>query len=120
MDFKKFTKKSNVDMHATDAQGWTAIHHLVAPLDYGSYDNVEMLKILYDNHTNIWEKDHAGLTALDYALIRGVTKLAKAIQKLMRKNIKDWVSQVLFYLNMSIVYCLLLKKVFDRGTVIKT
>lgn len=38
--------KAEVDVNAEDNYGRTAVHHLVTPLPYGSYENVELLKYL--------------------------------------------------------------------------
>ena len=91
LDFPSFTKQSDVSVMESDQQGWTVIHHLVSPIEYGTYDNVHLLKILVDAGAPLQQKDNAGLTPLDYALLRGATQLAKAMQKLLGKDKKTWV-----------------------------
>ncbi|CAD8047889.1 unnamed protein product [Paramecium primaurelia] len=56
------------EYHAKDKDGKSPIHHVVLPLEFGSYENLEMLKLLiplFDYNT----QDNKGLTPLDYALI---------------------------------------------------
>ena len=86
-----FEKKTNLDLRARDSQGWSVIHHLVSPLEYGTYDNVGLLKILYDSGAPIRTTDNAGLTPLDYSLIRGAPNLSEALQKLNGVDKKTWV-----------------------------
>ena len=83
---------SRIDVNKTDSDGWSAIHHLVAPLDFGTYDNVEILVLLVKNGTLINTENHDRLTPLDLALRYGAQKLAKAMQKLMSVAKKNWVS----------------------------
>ncbi|XP_064623807.1 poly [ADP-ribose] polymerase tankyrase-like [Lineus longissimus] len=90
LKFEEFPKKSDVDLTVQDDQAWTVIHHLASPLEVGSYDNLEMLKILVDNGAPLTEKDRAGLTALDCALNNGATKLSKGIQKLLAIEKEKW------------------------------
>ena len=71
-------------MNATDTQGWTAIHHLVAPLEFGTFDEVDMLNILVGAGADHDKKDNAGLTPLDHALIKGASKLAAELQNLAK------------------------------------
>ena len=81
---ESFEAKSNVNVRARDNQGWSVLHHLVSPLAFGTYDSVRMLRILYDAGSRALLKmqDGAGLTALDYSLIKGAPKLSQAIQQL--------------------------------------
>lgn len=56
------------EYHAKDLNGKSPIHHVVLPLEFGSYENLEILKLLiplFDYNT----LDNKGLTPLDYALI---------------------------------------------------
>lgn len=79
-EFETIEKTSDVNMNAADSQGWTAVHHLVCPLEYGTFDNEEMLFVLAKVGADIQKKDNAGLSPLDHALIRGATKLARRLQ----------------------------------------
>ncbi|XP_074658150.1 poly [ADP-ribose] polymerase tankyrase-like [Tubulanus polymorphus] len=90
LNFEPFTKKSKVDLNVQDKQGWTVIHHLVCPLDDGTYDNVELLKLLVENGAVMNTKDRNGLTPLDYALIKGASNLAKGLQKLAGIKKDKW------------------------------
>ncbi|XP_052057851.1 poly [ADP-ribose] polymerase tankyrase-like isoform X2 [Mytilus californianus] len=79
-EFETVEKTSDVRLNATDSQGWTAVHHLVCPLDYGTFDNEEILFVLAKVGADIQTKDNAGLSPLDHALIRGATQLARRLQ----------------------------------------
>ncbi|XP_078315747.1 poly [ADP-ribose] polymerase tankyrase-like isoform X2 [Crassostrea virginica] len=79
---KAITRTSDVNVNATDNEGWTAVHHTVCPLDVGTFDNQEILSVLANCEADIQKKDHAGLSPLDHALIRGACKLAALLQKL--------------------------------------
>ncbi|KAK3611456.1 hypothetical protein CHS0354_032737 [Potamilus streckersoni] len=81
-DFPVVEKTSPADLNAKDSQGWTVVHHIVCPLEYGTYDNDEMLFVLHNAGASINQKDHVGLSPLDHALIRGAVKLASLLQKL--------------------------------------
>ena len=81
-EFPVVEKTSDVNINAADSQGWTAIHHLVSPLEYGTYDNEELLYVLFKAGASINEKDAAGLTPLNRALICGAVKLSQMLQKL--------------------------------------
>ncbi|CAD8139697.1 unnamed protein product [Paramecium pentaurelia] len=71
LEFVKFLINQptfNIQLSLRDQDGKTPIHHVVLPLDFGSYENLEMLKILmkiFDYNLT----DNNGLTPLDYALI---------------------------------------------------
>lgn len=75
-------KTSTVDLDITDSQGWTAIHHAVCPLDYGTYDNAELIYVLAKAGSSLTKKDHAGLPPLEWALLRGAPRIAQMIQEL--------------------------------------
>ena len=97
LTYKKFPVKSEVDVNVVDIQGWTVIHHLVCPINHGTYDNVRLLKMLVDAGAPVQRQDKAGLAPLDYALIRGAPNLAKAIQKLQGKKRDTWVRGILIF-----------------------
>ena len=95
-DFDKhetFALKSDVNLRARDSQGWSVLHHLVSPIDFGTYDSVAMLKILYDLGGDVLLKmqDKAGLTAVDYSLIKGAPRLSRALQRLLGIDEDKWV-----------------------------
>ena len=75
-------KTSDVNLNAADSQGWTVIHHLVSPLEYGTFDNEELLYVLFKAGASLNEKDAAGLTPLNRALICGAVKLSQMLQRL--------------------------------------
>ncbi|CAD8053289.1 unnamed protein product [Paramecium sonneborni] len=71
LEFVKFLIRQptfNISQQLRDKDGKTPIHHVVLPLDFGSYENLEMLQLLmkiFDYN----QTDNNGLTPLDYALI---------------------------------------------------
>ncbi|XP_064602038.1 poly [ADP-ribose] polymerase tankyrase-like isoform X2 [Liolophura sinensis] len=81
-DYKAVEKTSTINLSATDRQGWTAIHHLVCPLELGTYDNEEILYVLAKAGAPLLQKDSAGLTPLDHALIRGAPRITRMLQEL--------------------------------------
>ncbi|XP_071081128.1 poly [ADP-ribose] polymerase tankyrase-like [Haliotis cracherodii] len=83
---KMVEKTSSVDLDATDNQGWTVIHHLVSPLELGTFDQVELLCTLAHTGAILDKKDNAGLSPLDYALIRGAPNIAAQLQKLLKSE----------------------------------
>ena len=91
LDYKKFQKKSKVNLKAQDKNGWTVLHHLACSLPLGTYDNVQMLKLLFENGASLSQTNKAGKTPLDFALDNGAQKLARAMQKLQGVNKKNWV-----------------------------
>ena len=98
-----FKKKSDICLDVVDQRGWTVTHHVVCPLDYGSFDNVHMLKLLCDAGAPQDNKDRTGATPLDLALNNGVMKLSKALQKLTGKlSASTWVCHLLFDIRNSV------------------
>ncbi|XP_025104527.1 LOW QUALITY PROTEIN: tankyrase-like protein [Pomacea canaliculata] len=82
-------KTSPVDLDLTDTQGLTTIHHAVCSLDYGTYDNPEMVFVLAKAGANITKRDHAGLPPLEWALLRGAPKIAKIIQEIVGRPVEE-------------------------------
>ncbi|CAD8087427.1 unnamed protein product [Paramecium primaurelia] len=81
----KFTKEA----HMLDQNKRTPIHHVVQPLEFGSYENTEMLEVL----TNIFDVnqiDDQGKTALDYAIDQDSGVMARVLKNLKAvQNIKS-------------------------------
>lgn len=92
LDFKSFPRKSGVQVGAVDVTGRSVLHHLVSPLKCGSYENIWLLKILVEAGGSLQQADKSGKTPLQLALDLGLTTMAKAIQKLLGKPTKSWVS----------------------------
>ena len=85
-------KTSAVDLSLVDSRQWTVLHHLASPIDIGTFDNLDVLKLLMDNGAVLTAKDNAGLTPLDLALMNGGEQLSRGIQKLLEKAESEWVS----------------------------
>ncbi|XP_078675989.1 poly [ADP-ribose] polymerase tankyrase-like isoform X2 [Branchiostoma floridae x Branchiostoma belcheri] len=71
------------DLGAMDNKGWTVVHHLVQPMEYGSFENVEILELLHKEGAPLDVKDKAGKTPLDYAQGLGYMKLVETLHKLL-------------------------------------
>lgn len=72
-----------MDLAATDKFGWTVIHHLVSPLDYGTFDNEEMLYVLAKAGAPLDTENKQGETPLKMALRIGALKIARRLQGLL-------------------------------------
>lgn len=57
-----------IDVNHVDKQGKNAVHYVVNPVEFGSYENVEILKILQEASFDMNRKDNEGNTPLSYAL----------------------------------------------------
>lgn len=62
------TKKLNVNQ--VDTFGKNAVHYVVNPLEFGSYENTEILQILKQAGYDLNHKDNEGNTPLHYALLQ--------------------------------------------------
>ena len=54
-------------MNSKDNEGKTAVHYVVNPIGFGSYENVEILVQLHQHGYKLDLKDNSGQTPLDYA-----------------------------------------------------
>jgi hypothetical protein len=82
-DFEIVEKTSNVDLTVTDKFGWTVIHHLVSPLDYGTFDDEEILYVLAKAGAPLVTESKRGETPLKMALRIGAKKVASRLQALL-------------------------------------
>ncbi len=64
----RHAKKSNLNVQ--DAEGKTAVHMVVSPLEFGSYENVEILELLANHGADLNIKDNNGKTAMYYACLQ--------------------------------------------------
>ena len=71
---------SNVNIDATDPQGMTAFHHCVFSLNFGSFDNGDLVKLLMSAHGNPLKADMKGELPKDSALMRGAARISEALQ----------------------------------------
>lgn len=66
----------------TDNDGKNAIHYVVNPAKFGSFENVEILNTLLtlDNYFDLNQKDKSGKTPLDYAFLQESGTLSNFLQ----------------------------------------
>lgn len=69
-----------MDLNATDPQGMTAFHHAVFSLDFGSFDNGEIIKVLMGANGDPNKPDMKGELPKDSALMRGAMRIYNALQ----------------------------------------
>ncbi|XP_045173685.2 poly [ADP-ribose] polymerase tankyrase-like [Mercenaria mercenaria] len=82
-DFEVVVKTSSVDLTVKDKFGWTVIHHLVSPLDYGTFDDEEILFVLAKAGAPLDTENKQGETPLKMALRIGSQKVATRLQALL-------------------------------------
>lgn len=59
-----------MDKDLQDKHGKTHAHLVVNPLEYGSFENEQILQDLYDAGYDLNQKDSQGKTPLDYAKLQ--------------------------------------------------
>ena len=72
-----------MSLNATDASGRTALHHLKGPLRLGSFENVEIMKLLVDNGADINKRDNDSFLPIECYIADGAAKLHKAMKSFM-------------------------------------
>ncbi|XP_076464084.1 poly [ADP-ribose] polymerase tankyrase-like isoform X2 [Babylonia areolata] len=70
---------SNIRLNDTDPQGMTAFHHTVFSLDFGSFDNGEVIKVLVAAGGIPNKPDMKGEMPKDLALMAGATRIYSAL-----------------------------------------
>jgi ankyrin repeat protein len=76
---KLLLSTKQVKLNMVDEKGWSVIHHLINPTNFGSFENVELLKILHDHGADINLKDSQGRSPLYYASLQDTKKLYNAL-----------------------------------------
>jgi len=71
----------DLDKTIRDAEGRTPIHHVVQPLDYGSFENEKMLEIIAA-HFDVNEADSQNKTPIYYAHLQDDGVMVKALKAL--------------------------------------
>jgi ankyrin repeat protein len=76
-----------VKINAVDENGWSAVHHVINPTNFGSYENEAILKILHENGADIDLKDSNGRSPLYYASLQDSKTLFNALMNLGAKSL---------------------------------
>lgn len=79
-------KTSQVNLEAKDKNSWTVIHHLVSPMDYGTYDNEEIFYVLSKVGAPLKVENSKGETPLKMALRIGAVKLVTRLQDKLEED----------------------------------
>jgi len=77
----------DLDKTIRDKEGRTPIHHVVQPLEYGSYENEEMLEILAA-HFDVNEADSHNKTPIYYAYLQDDGVMVQALKDLGAIDLK--------------------------------
>eukprot|EP01125_Pyxidicula_operculata_P008837 TRINITY_DN292_c0_g1_i1.p1 TRINITY_DN292_c0_g1~~TRINITY_DN292_c0_g1_i1.p1 ORF type:complete len:2964 (-),score=944.30 TRINITY_DN292_c0_g1_i1:25-8748(-) len=81
-------KSKGLKLNAKDNKGKTVIHHLVNPMDYGSYENETLLRKLVEWGADVNIEDNAKKSPLFYASQQDSGKLSAALKELGAKPVK--------------------------------
>lgn len=71
-----------LDLTCVDDKGWSYVHHAVCPLDLGSYENVEILKLLANAKVELTKPDNEDHTPFYYACKQQSGTMKAALKKL--------------------------------------
>ncbi|XP_048584119.1 poly [ADP-ribose] polymerase tankyrase isoform X2 [Nematostella vectensis] len=84
IDRAKWTGAStSVDMSAKDKDGWTVVHHCVQNREYGSSENVSMLRLLAKFNSPLTAPDNTGHSPLYYAERQGSGRMEAVLRELI-------------------------------------
>lgn len=86
-----FNKTSAADLTAVDSHSWTVVHHLVQPMEVGTFENLELLCLLHHCGAPLDKLNDKGKSPLQCAVDIGAQCLVDALQMLQIKDKKDWV-----------------------------
>ena len=78
-DMPIVSKTSTLELNTADPQGMTAFHHAVCSLDFGSFDNGEMIKLLTAAGGDPNKHDMKGEMPKDSALMAGAQRIYTAL-----------------------------------------
>ena len=97
---KVLVKEAQANLKLKDHMGRTLVHHVVSPLQYGSYENVGLLTMLA-KQVSVNERDNQGHAPLFYARQQLSGRMAEALLKLGAKE--EQMSEGLRRVNTSIL-----------------
>ena len=64
LEVTPLANKTKINPNVQDANGKTALHYVVNPLDFGSYENVKLLALLVKSGADVNIKDKQGTRSL--------------------------------------------------------
>lgn len=77
-------KKIPLVKDSVDEKGWTLVHHIVQPLEFGSYENAEILKRALEEGF-VWDKPNPeGLTPYQMACRQKSGKLKEIFERFFK------------------------------------
>jgi ankyrin repeat protein/predicted DNA-binding WGR domain protein len=86
---ENFSKLYKLNYKAVDNTGKTIIHYVVLPNDFGSYQNIKLLKLL-SKHADVNQKDKLGRSPLSYAIENRCDTLVADLKKLGAKEPEEF------------------------------
>ena len=83
------SQKTNSPQRLSDHNGKTLLHYVVCPLEYGSYENIDMLKLIYQHFKELINTpDKHGRTPMFYAKRQDSGRMADALKLLGAEDVR--------------------------------
>ncbi|KAH9523062.1 hypothetical protein Btru_065649 [Bulinus truncatus] len=82
-EFTSIEKTSTADLSITDKNGWTAVHHAASSLEYGTFDNAEIVYLLGKAGAPLETKNKADQTPMELAQKNNAENIVKVLNKLL-------------------------------------
>ncbi|CAG9315884.1 unnamed protein product [Blepharisma stoltei] len=73
-------KEGSLDINHSDKKGRNAAHYAVQPLEYGSYENIDILKLLISSKINAGKFDNEGWSPFCLAALQRSRRMAKLLE----------------------------------------
>ncbi|KAI8784708.1 poly [ADP-ribose] polymerase tankyrase [Biomphalaria glabrata] len=82
-EFISIEKTSAVDLSIVDKNGWTAVHHAVCSLEYGTFDNAEIVYLLGKAGASLEAKNKSDQTPMELAQKSNAENIVKVLNRLL-------------------------------------